>query len=155
MARSDNNPLLTGLRGRIGNLIFKQYSYGTVVTQMPSYTKRKPTPSQKRHRDMFAAAVKYAKAEKLKHLMEHGNAGLAKSQDIYHKSIQEFMLAVKRIRQNDVIFESSWAGLTAKQISAEMISLATSIVTGEYDKKQAIKKAEAVVKKPAVKKGKG
>ncbi len=154
MARSANNPLLTGLRGRIGNLVIKQYSYGTVITQMPSYTKRKPTPAQKRHRDMFAAAVKYAKAEKLKHIMKHGNAGRAESQDIYHKSIQEFMLSVKRIRQNDVVFERPWTGLTPKQISAEMISLATSIVTGEYDKKQALKETEAGVKKPGVKKKK-
>lgn len=152
MAITNNNPLLTGVRGRIGNLVVKQYKNGTVITLMPSYTKRKPTTRQKQHRDIFAAAVKYGRAEKHKHLLQYGQVARTESQDIYHKSIQAFMLAVRRIRQNEVKFESSWEGLGDKQFTAEMISLATSIVTGEYDKKQeSVKKqAKAKVAKKAI-----
>ena len=160
MGKTTTNPLLTGVRGRIGNLVVKQYKHGTVITVMPSYTKRKPTARQKEHRAIFAAAVKFGKAEKLMHLTKKGQAARTESQDIYHKSIQEFMLAVKSIKQNEVNFEKSWDDLSPKQHTIEMINLATSIVTGDYAKKQAGAKApdkkravkKAVVKKEPVKK---
>ena len=143
------------MRGRIGNLLVKQYKNGTVITLMPSYTKRKPTPLQKMHRAYFAEAVKRGKAEKLKHLMQYGQQARTESQDIYHKTIQEFMLAIRRIKENDVNFESSWEGLSDKQFMAEMIKLATTIVSGEYYKKwpaPAAAKATAAPKKAAAKK---
>lgn len=155
MGKTTNNPLLTGVRGRIGDLVVKQYKYGTVITLMPSYTKRKPTPLQKRHRALFAAAVKHGQAEKRKHLKEYGQVARSASQDIYHKSIQEFMLAIKSIKQNEVNFEKSWEGFSPKEVTMEMIQLATSIVTGEYAMKQAAAKAadrKAVVKSAVVKK---
>lgn len=160
MGKTTNNPLLTGVRGRIGDLVVKQYKHGTVITVMPSYTKRKPTPGQKTHRAIFAAAVRHGQAEKLKHLTKYGQIARSESQDIYHKSIQEFMLAIKSIKQNEVDFERSWEGFSPKEFTMEMIKLATSVVTGEYAMKQAAPKATdikavvncAVVKKKSEKK---
>jgi len=91
MGKTNHNPLLTGVRGRIGDLVIKQYKEGTVITMMPSYTKRKPTRRQKEHRAVFAAAVKYAKAEQLKHILKYGNAGRKESKLIYFAALKAFI----------------------------------------------------------------
>ena len=51
MGKTVNNPLLTGVSGRIGDLLIKQYKSGTVITMMPLHNKRrKPTDRQKHQR---------------------------------------------------------------------------------------------------------
>ena len=151
MASTNNNPLLAGVRGRIGNLVIKQYKYGTVITQMPDFISTEPTEGQKRHRAHFAAAVKYAKEQKRNHINQYGFGAKPESQVIYLQSIRAFMAGIKRVMTNDVHFENSWEGWTDKQITADVIRIATEIVTGEYDKKWAVKEKE-VVKKSAAKK---
>ena len=156
MGKTVNNPLLTGVSGRIGDLLIKQYKSGTVITMMPSHNKRrKPTDRQKHQREVFSAAVKYAKVLRLQHIKQYGAAGLKEGQDVYHAGIRKFMLAVRRITENEVNFERSWAGLTKKEYTAEVIRFAHTIVSGEYDQNQALleeaKKKVAAKKKPAVK----
>jgi hypothetical protein len=47
MART-NNPLLQGVSGKIGGqLVIKQYSYGTVISAMPDMSKVKKSMLQK------------------------------------------------------------------------------------------------------------
>jgi len=157
MGKTVNNPLLTGVSGRIGDLLIKQYKSGTVITMMPSHNKRrKPTERQKRQREIFGVAVKHAKERRLQHIKKHGQAGLKDGQDVYHAGIREYMAAVRRIMDNEVNFERSWAGLTPKQFTAEVIKFAHTIVSGEYDQKQAVleeaKVKAAAEKKVAVKK---
>ena len=64
MARTNSNGLLQGVSGRIGQLVIKQYAYGTVITSIPVMrpSKKKKTGSlQNLHREHFAAAVAYAR----------------------------------------------------------------------------------------------
>jgi hypothetical protein len=157
MGKTVNNPLLTGVSGRIGDLLIKQYKSGTVITMMPSHNKnRKPTDRQKHQREVFSAAVKYAKGLRLQHIKQNGAAGRKDGQDIYHAGIRQFMAAVRRITENEVNFERSWAGLTKKAFTAEVIRFAHTIISGEYDQKQAVlekaKTKAAAKKKVAVKK---
>lgn len=63
MARVQENDITTSLSGRVGKqLIFKTYSYGTVVTRYPDMSGVKPTMKQKKSNKLFAAAVAYAKS---------------------------------------------------------------------------------------------
>lgn len=92
MASVNNNPLLQGVRGRVGDFIVKQYSYGTVITAAPVMPRRKLTALQKLKRKNFAEAVAYAQgilrnpAKKAAYARK-----LPKGKRVYHAAIQEFM----------------------------------------------------------------
>jgi hypothetical protein len=63
MARiSRSNILLIGVSGKLGDIVVKQYKYGTVITKLPDMSKVKSTARQKKQRKRFAAAVAYAKS---------------------------------------------------------------------------------------------
>jgi hypothetical protein len=63
MARVTNNDLLESLSGKVGRqLVFKTYSYGTVVSRYPDMRGVKLTTKQKKSNKLFAAAVAYAKS---------------------------------------------------------------------------------------------
>ncbi|MDP4261051.1 MAG: hypothetical protein Q8941_00855 [Bacteroidota bacterium] len=106
MARSTNSAL-KGIRGRVGNLIFKQYSYGTVVTLVPDMDNVKTTPQQRAQRDYFAEAVAYAKeisrnpgkkeAYRKKHKLEKGKS-------VFNAAIQEFKRKNKK-RYTEILVE--------------------------------------------------
>jgi hypothetical protein len=136
--------------------VIKQYKSGTVITMMPSRNRKKPTDRQKHHREVFSAAVKYAKELRLQHILQNGEDGRNEGQDVYHAGIRAFMAVVKRINENEVTFERSWTGLTKKEYTTEVIRFAHTIVSGEYDQNQAVfKEAKikaAAKKKPAIKK---
>ncbi len=59
MAKVSLNSALRGVRGRVGEWVFKQYSYGTVVTRAPRMTEVKPSAAQLAHRDRVRAAGKF------------------------------------------------------------------------------------------------
>jgi len=67
MAHLKHNSPLHGLRGRVGNLVFKYYANlnngkgKQVVTKVPDMGGIKPSPLQKLRRDVFAEAVAYAR----------------------------------------------------------------------------------------------
>lgn len=63
MAKLKNYAMLKDLSGAFASqLIFKQYSYGTVVSKVPDMSGIKRTRSQKRKNNRFKEAVKYARA---------------------------------------------------------------------------------------------
>jgi hypothetical protein len=62
MARTQLNSALTGLRGQIGDLVFKQYKYGTVVTRVPRMSNVKPSKKQLEHRQRVKAAAQFYRA---------------------------------------------------------------------------------------------
>lgn len=62
MAKSRLNTALTALRGRVGDLIFKQYDYGTVVTRAPRMKNVKWSPAQIAHRQRVKAAGAFYRA---------------------------------------------------------------------------------------------
>ena len=59
MATATLNSALKGLRGQIGEWVYKQYSYGTVVTRVPRMKGIKPSAAQRTHRDRVRAAAKF------------------------------------------------------------------------------------------------
>jgi hypothetical protein len=49
MARVHKNPLLKGVRGKIGDsIVVKQYKYGTVISAVPDMSRVKRTVLQKK-----------------------------------------------------------------------------------------------------------
>jgi hypothetical protein len=61
MARLPKGHPLTGITGKIDNtIVFKNYSYGTVVSSYPDMSRIKVSIRQKRERSKFADAVSYA-----------------------------------------------------------------------------------------------
>ena len=97
MGVTNNNPLLTGVRGRIGNLVIKQTKYGTVITLKPDGVIGTPTVKQQRHRVIFAAAIQYAKEMKRAHAKKF-RADKAESQEIYLAAIKDYVKAARAAR---------------------------------------------------------
>jgi hypothetical protein len=93
MARVNNNPLLKGVSGKIGDsFVVKQYSYGTVISAMPDMSRVKKSKLQKLKQSSFAAAVAYAqsiiKDPKKKKAYQ---SKLPKGKTVYHTAIQEYL----------------------------------------------------------------
>jgi hypothetical protein len=84
-----NNVL--GLRGRIGNLVFKKYRYGTVVTPVPDMSRAGCSAQQRTQRDRFREAARLARealgnpAEKQRFDSLPGNGSA------WNKAVQYFM----------------------------------------------------------------
>lgn len=57
-----NNLLLTGVSGKLSNLVVKQYQDKTIVTTRPDMSRRKLTPKQKEVNERMSLAIFAAKA---------------------------------------------------------------------------------------------
>jgi hypothetical protein len=93
MAKTDN-PLLKGIRGKVGTLVFKQTHSGTVVTSVPDMDHVKPSIQQQARREVFAEAVAYARsintspAKKKAYAKKHK---LKKGQTVFNAALQEYL----------------------------------------------------------------
>jgi hypothetical protein len=92
MARARNSFILEGLRGKIGDIVVKQYRYGTVVTKVPDMSNVKSTRLQKKKRKKFKEAVAFALKiladPKAKAAFE---AKLKRGKTVYHTAISQFL----------------------------------------------------------------
>ncbi len=62
MAKVKKNPIVRGISGKIGNLVFRQMPNGeTYVSGTPNFDKRKFSKGQKDHQSRFKQAVAYAR----------------------------------------------------------------------------------------------
>ncbi len=61
MAKVRLNPVLEGIRGKVGELVFKRYGEEEVVTRAPDLSGRDPTPKQEAVRSRFKLAALYGK----------------------------------------------------------------------------------------------
>ena len=62
MAKVKKNVILEGLRGRVGNLVFRQYGAQTVVSALPQHDPRRvPTPGEAAQRARIQEAAARAK----------------------------------------------------------------------------------------------
>lgn len=59
MAKTQLNTALTTLRGRVGDLVFKQYAYGTVVTRVPRMGRVAFTAKQRAHQQRVKDAGRF------------------------------------------------------------------------------------------------
>jgi hypothetical protein len=62
MAKVKLNPILEGLHGKLGELVFRRYADEVVVARAPDTGNAEPTPAQAAHRERFRLAVLYGKA---------------------------------------------------------------------------------------------
>jgi hypothetical protein len=62
MARITSNPIIEGLSGKVGNLVFKNYKSGTIISALADRSKVKLSAKQKKANKSFKEAVAYAKA---------------------------------------------------------------------------------------------
>jgi hypothetical protein len=62
MAKIVSNPLVRGISGKIGNLVFRPMPGGeTYVSGVPNFDRRKFSEGQKEHQSRFKRAVAYAR----------------------------------------------------------------------------------------------
>ena len=61
MAQVKLNPVLEGMHGQIGDLVFKQYQDQTVVSRKPETVTQPNSPAQLAVRDQFRLAALYGK----------------------------------------------------------------------------------------------
>jgi hypothetical protein len=61
MAKINLNSILSGVKGKLGNLIFRQVGKRTIIQTMPGKSKRKRSPAQKAHNERFEGAIRYAR----------------------------------------------------------------------------------------------
>jgi hypothetical protein len=63
MAKVTLSPLITGIKGRLGDMVFRVSQSGeTFVTRSPDMSAVVWSPAQQDHRQRFKAAIAYAKA---------------------------------------------------------------------------------------------
>jgi hypothetical protein len=93
MARAADNPLLKGVKGKMGDsIVVKQYSYGTVISAIPDMSRVKKSALQKLKQSRFADAVAYAQSiihdarKKASYARK-----LKKGKSVYHAAIQEYL----------------------------------------------------------------
>jgi hypothetical protein len=91
MATAKPGVISSSVRGRVGDLIFKQYRYGTVVTRVPDMSKAGSSEKQQAGRLRFKEAVAYARiavknAGERKRLKKKRGKGSP-----YNKAIKEYM----------------------------------------------------------------
>ncbi len=92
MARVIKNNIAEGLKGRLGDLVFKQYSYGTVVSKRPDRSKVKLSRKQKEANQRFVKAVAYAKKVMRTPALQTGYTNqLKKGKSLYHLALADFM----------------------------------------------------------------
>ena len=96
MARVPKNSWLNGVSGELGGVVFKRYTYGTVVSKKPDMSRVKKSPLQAVKRNTFKEAVAYAqgiirnKQKKAAYAKK-----LKKGQTVYHAAIKEYMTKSK------------------------------------------------------------
>ena len=107
MAKVKKNPILQGLSGRIGNLVFKEYGDKTVVSQRPIHDpKREPTPGEARQRARIKEAAAQAKSilntDEGQRYYQAARQRLGK-QSTYHTAVFDFfgMPEVVAVRRGD------------------------------------------------------
>lgn len=93
MARQERNVITQGLSGKVnGQLLFKQYSYGTVITKIPDRSRVILSEKQKSCNLAFRQAVVYARSIINDPLRKaEYEARLSEGKTVYNTAIAEFL----------------------------------------------------------------
>ncbi|RZK58994.1 MAG: hypothetical protein EOO91_06470 [Pedobacter sp.] len=100
MAISKNNIVTETLSGKVGNIIFKNYSNKTVISKYPDMSKVVKTERQKDNQILFKAAQAYATSilsdpEKKQAFIKT----IPKGQIAYHAAISKYLKENKSTQQ--------------------------------------------------------
>ena len=77
MAKATRNPIITGISGQVGNLLFRQVGNETIIGLSPDLSRVAATPAQLAHRRRFQEAAQYGKmamADPEKHALYQAEA---------------------------------------------------------------------------------
>lgn len=92
MASTNNNLLLQGVRGALGDLVIKQYKNKTVICKKPNMRNVQRSQKQKDNSTLFACAAAYAKAIVNDPIKKQSYAAkVATGQSVYNFAIREFL----------------------------------------------------------------
>ena len=61
MATVKTNPIIEQVRGKVGDLVFKKYGDGVILSRMADMEGREPTEAQQATRERFRQAALYGK----------------------------------------------------------------------------------------------
>ncbi len=81
MAKAGLNPALKGLRGKVGDLVFRQLYGKTVVSRAPDFSRRKLSVAQRAHCRRFGTAAQQARLALKDPRRRAGYAAKAKRQN--------------------------------------------------------------------------
>jgi hypothetical protein len=92
MGKINRNIVMKGASGSLGDITFKQYSYGMVFSKRPDRSKVTLSDKQKQANERFKAAVAYAREvqadpEKTKEYQRRLKPG----QKVYHAALSDHM----------------------------------------------------------------
>lgn len=89
-----NNLLLKSVSGTIGGqIVVRQYSYGTVISKPPDMSRIKRSASQKKNQDLFKEAHYYAQSinnDPVKKAAFKKQFKLKKGDTVYRAAMREF-----------------------------------------------------------------
>lgn len=92
MARIQNGSILSGVSGKVGGIVIKQYRTGPVASKIPDMSNVKATKKQKAKRSLFKEAVAYA--QQIIRDPERKaayKATLRRGRSVYHTAIAEYL----------------------------------------------------------------
>jgi len=124
MAKVKKNPVIEGLSGGVGKLVFKQYGDKTVVCKWPEHDpNRQPTAGEARQRGRIQEAAARAKAvlatETGKAYYEAARKRLGKH-SAYHTAVYDFFDAPQvlnvNLSEDDVFLIQVWDNVGVKAV---------------------------------------
>lgn len=109
MAKVTTNPIIEGFRGAVGNLVFKRYGGGTIVSRKGDPSSTPPTEGQKAVRDKFKLAALYGKTVMADPITKELYTTAAKA-----KGMPAFALALADFFNEPMVDEIDLAAYTGK-----------------------------------------
>jgi len=95
MAKVKTNPIIEQLRGKVGDLVFKNYSGEVIVSRKPEMEGREPTQAQAAQREQFRQAAFYGKMVMADAAAKavYEEAAKAKGQPVFSLTVADFFNA--------------------------------------------------------------
>ena len=115
MAKIKLNPVLEGIQGKFGDMVFRRQGDRVIVAHRPDVSKRTVSDQQKAQQDRFRLAILYGKAamaDTAKHIQYAGGAP-AKHMTPFHLAVADFLNAPVV----DEIDLSAYSGQAAEKIN--------------------------------------
>jgi hypothetical protein len=142
MAKVKKNPIVRGISGKIGNLVFRQMPNGeTYVSGTPNFDKRKFSKGQKDHQSRFKLAVAYAREA-------------SKSQPIYAKLAEGTVMSAYNFALSDwfnppVIHTVERVDGKVRVQASDNVMVVKVVVTVVDEEGKVLEKKEAVKADPS------
>jgi len=143
MSKVETNPIITGLSGKLGNLVFRKKGDRIIMAKAPA-NNSEPTEKQRTHRGRFMKAASFAKGQlqnpEAKALYDaiakrkgHDSAFAAAIQDFFNApEVTEVVLTGYKGNINDSIFIHVTDDTSVTSVTVEIVATDGSVVeTGD------------------------